>query len=200
MSDDKAQINDDYYHLTALKSGDGDAFAILYSKYSRILLPKLKRMVKIPEVVDELMQDVFLKVWINRENIDLNKPFQAWVYVIAQRSIFDYYRRLALDKKMQAHLLESFVEFYEQTEDYILNKERNQLLIKAMEQLPPQRREVFRLCKIEGKSYKEAAELMSISSSTVSKQLVSAVKSVKYYVFFHSKEFLLFCIATYFRN
>lgn len=200
MSEEHIHDNEERWYLDGLKNGQRSAFDFVYKKYSKSLLVKLQRMVKSPEIVDELLQDIFLKVWTNREDINLDKSFKGWIFTIAQTTVFTYYRKLALDKKMQQHVLEVFVEFYEQTEEYIFNKERMQLLNSAVDQLPPQRKEIFRLCKIEGKSYQEAGELLSISPSTVSNQLVSATKSVKRYVFFHSQEFLVFCIAAYFRH
>lgn len=183
--------------LRNLKDGDREAFASIYRLYSPNLHHKLDRMVKITEISDELLQDVFLKVWLSRTALDPDRPFAPWLYTIARNTVFEYYRRLALDKKLQAHLTETFVEFYDQTEDYILNKERNAALQEAINQLPPQRKEIFRLCRVEGKSYKEAAEILNISASTVSNQLVSATKSVKDYIFLNSKEFLVFMIAMY---
>jgi len=200
MSNQYLQDDEELIYLDGLKNGQKIAFDFIYKKYSKLLLPKMQRMVKIPEVADELMQDVFLKVWTKREEINPDKSFKGWIFTIAQTTIFSYYRRLALDQKMQKHFLDAFVEFYDQTEDYIFNKERTQLLNSAVDQLPPQRKEIFRLCRIEGKSYQEAAELLSLSPSTVSNQLVSATKSIKRYVFFHSQEFLLFCIAAYLRH
>lgn len=200
MSEPHLQDTEELLHLDGLKNGQRSGFDFIYKKYSKLLLPRVQRMVKVPEIVDELMQDVFLKVWTKREEIDLDKSFKGWVFTIAHTTVFTYYRRLALDKKMQKHLLDVFVEFYDQTEEYIFNKERIQLLNSAVDQLPPQRKEIFRLCKIEGKSYQEAAELLSLSPSTVSNQLVSATKSIKQYVFFHSQEFLIFCIAAYLRH
>lgn len=200
MSEEYLQDKEELLYLDGLKNGQRTGFDFIYKKYSKYLLPRLQRMVKSPEIVDELMQDVFLKVWTNRADIDLDKSFKGWIFTIAQTTVFTYYRKLALDKKMQKHILEVFVEFYEQTEDYIFNKERMHMLQIAVDQLPPQRKEIFQLCRIEGKSYQEAAEILSISPSTVSNQLVSATKSIKRYVFFHSQEFLLFCIAAYLRH
>jgi len=200
MSEEHLQDHEELQNLDGLKNGQRSAFDFVYKKYSKSLLSRMQRMVKSPEIADELLQDVFLKVWTNRADIDLDKSFKGWIFTIAQTTVFTYYRKLALDKKMQQHVLEVFVEFYEQTEEYIFNKERMQLLNSAVDQLPPQRKEIFRLCKIEGKSYQEAAELLSISPSTISNQLVSATKSVKRYVFFHSQEFLIFCIAAYFKH
>ena len=200
MSEHPFNDPEEIIYLDGLKNGQRHGFDFIYKKYSKVLLPRLQRMVKVPEVADELLQDVFLKVWTRRAEIDMDKSFKGWIFTIAHTTVFTYYRRLALDKKMQQHLLEVFVEFYDQTEDYIYNKERMQLLNNAVDQLPPQRKEIFRLCKIEGKSYQEAADLLSISTSTVSNQLVSATKSVKNYVFFHSQEFLIFCIAAYLKH
>lgn len=187
-------------HLEDLKEGRREGFDYIYTRYSKMLLPKMQRMIKNPEIADELLQDVFLKVWLNKSEIDITKSFTGWIFTIAQNTVYAYYRKLALDVKMQKHLLETFAEFYDQTEDYILNKERVSLLNDAVEKLPTQRKEIFKLCKIEGKSYQEAADLLSLSSSTVSNQLVSATKYIKRYVFFHSQEFIIFCIAAYLKK
>ena len=200
MPPDNLIDSEELRHLEDLKGGRREAFDFIYVKYSKMLLPKMHRMIKIPEIVEELLQDVFLKVWLNRAEIDLNKSFKSWIFTIAQNTIYAYYRKLALDAKMQKHLLETFAEFYEQTEDYIFSKERLSLLNEAIEKLPAQRKEIFRLCRIEGKSYQEAAEILSLSPSTVSNQLVSATKYIRRYVFFHAQEFILLCIAAYLKR
>lgn len=200
MFPDNLQDKEELKYLEALKDGHQYAFDFIYARYSKLLLPKLQRMVKLNEIVDELLQDVFLKVWINRAEIDLQKSFKGWIFTIAQHTVYGYFRKLALDVKMQRHLLETFAEFYDQTEDYIFNKERVELLNQAIEKLPAQRKEIFRLCRIEGKTYQEAADILSLSPSTVSNQLVSATKYIKRYVFFHAQEFIVFCIAAYFKS
>jgi RNA polymerase sigma-70 factor (ECF subfamily) len=200
MSPDNLHDKEELKYLEDLKDGRRDAFDFIYARYSKMLLPKMQRMVKLNEVVDELLQDVFLKVWLNRAKIDLDQSFKGWIFTIAQNTVYGYYRRLAQDVKMQKHLLETFAEFYDQTEDYIFNKERVELLNQAIEKLPAQRKEIFKLCRIEGKTYQEAAEILSLSPSTVSNQLVSATKYIKRYVFFHSQEFIIFCIAAYLKS
>lgn len=200
MSPENLHDKEELKYLEDLKDGRRDAFDFIYARYSKMLLPKMQRMVKLNEVVDELLQDVFLKVWLNRAKIDLDQSFKGWIFTIAQNTVYGYYRRLAQDVKMQKHLLETFAEFYDQTEDYIFNKERVELLNQAIEKLPAQRKEIFKLCRIEGKTYQEAAEILSLSPSTVSNQLVSATKYIKRYVFFHSQEFIIFCIAAYLKS
>lgn len=186
--------------LSLLKEGDRSAFDAIYKFYSNRIYSRILSMVKLPEVTDELVQDIFLKVWEKRLNINESLSFQAWVYKIAENIVYDYYRKLTLDVKMRNHMLDTYAELYNETEDYILNKERTQLLDKALAQLPAQRQLIFKLCRIEGKSYEEAASLLNISTSTVSNQLVKATKNIKDYVFFNSREFIIFMIALYFKN
>lgn len=186
--------------LSLLKQGDKAAFDMIYKFYSNRIYNRILSMIKIPEVTDELVQDIFLKVWEKRADIKEDLSFQAWLYKIAEHIVYDHYRRLALDVKMRTYMLETYAELYNQTEDYILNKERSQLLDQAVLQLPVQRQRIFKLCRIEGKSYEEAASLLNISTSTVSNQLVKATKSIKDYVFFNSKEFVIFMIALYLKK
>ena len=100
----------------------------------------------------------------------------------------------ARDKKLQERIALSFVETYAHIEEDIFNKETRDLLEQAIDQLSPQRKEVFTLCRIEGRSYQEAADLLGISSSTVSNHLVKANSSVRQFLF-RSKESMLILIA-----
>jgi len=193
-------FQDEKKWISLLKEGNREAFDVLYNFYSKGIYNRILAMIKIPEVTDELLQDIFLKIWEKRIDINESLSFQAWLYKIAENIIFDYYRRLALDIKMRKYMLETYVELYNHTEDYILNKERVQLLDTALKLLPPQRQAIFKLCKLEGKSYEEAASLLNLSTSTVSNQLVKATKNIKEYIFFNSREFMIFIIALYLKG
>ncbi|WP_443946772.1 RNA polymerase sigma factor [Pedobacter sp. AW1-32] len=187
-------------HIKLLQQGNRRAFEALYQLYSNALLTKILSMTKLPDIADELVQDIFLKVWEKHKAIKDDLSFKGWLYKIAENTVFDYYRKLARDKKMQEYLLQTFAELYNHTEDYILNKERTALLEKALSKLPEQRKIIFKLCRLEEKSYQEVANLLQISPSTVSNQLVKATKTIKDYIFFNSREFLLFMIAFYLRK
>lgn len=186
--------------ISLLRQGEQKAFDAIYQFYSQPIYSRLLAMTKIVDVADELLQDIFLKVWEKRVSIDESLSFQAWLYKIAEHAVYDHYRKMARDARMREHLLRDFAELYNQTEDYILNKERTNLLDQALQRLPQQRQLIFKLCRVEGKSYEEAASILNISTSTVSNQLVKATKSIKDFVFFNSKEFLILMIAFYLRR
>lgn len=183
-------FDDETHSIFLLKAGDRSGFESLYRFYHRVLYSKILSMTKIPAIAEELLQDVFLKVWEKRATIDETRSFRGLLYKITERIVYDHYRKMARDVKMQAHLLEFMAEQYVPADDYILSKERTKLLETALSKLPNQRRMIFTLCKLEDKSYAEAAEILKISTSTVSNQLVKATKYIKHFFFFHSSEFL----------
>lgn len=168
--------------LLRLRAGDQIAFERLYRRYSKPLYWKLQRLVKDSAEADELLQDLFVKVWEKREQIIIQQSFEAYLYRIAQRMVVDYFRKLARQSRMQQQVQLSSDGMTEHVEEYISAKETQKLLDDAIAQLPEQRRRAFTLCKIEGKSHQEAAEIMNISPNTVHNHLVKAVGSVKEYL------------------
>ncbi|MCD0488094.1 sigma-70 family RNA polymerase sigma factor [Pedobacter sp. MC2016-14] len=181
--------------LTALKDGDAVAFEVLYAHYSKSIFRRLVRMVKHIPLAEELTQDVFVKIWDKRVIIDIEKPFYYYILTIASHLVNDFYRKAARDQRLQDEILAASAQLYNPTEEFLFYKESEQVLNKAIDDLPPQQQLVFRRCKIEGKSYKEVAEEFNISTSTVSNHIVKATASIKK-VFFGSKYgFLVLAIS-----
>ena len=168
--------------LAHLRQGEIRAFDFLYHLHSKPLLWKLRRMVKDPEEADELLQDLFVKVWEKRENINIEQSFQAYLYRVAQRMAIDYFRSLERRSRLHEGVQLTTSEYVHNTEESIIARETQDLLTAAIALLPEQRRKAFTLCKLEGKSHAEAAEIKNISSNTVHNHLVKAVSFVKAYV------------------
>lgn len=168
--------------LRRLQGGDHSAFDKLYQTHSKALYWKLRRMVKDGDEADELLQDLFVKVWENRQKILVQQSFEAYLYRIAQRMAVDYFRKLARQNRVQDEAFHYTDATAEDTEELLIAKETRQLLDDAIAQLPEQRQRAFILCKIEGKSHQEAAEIMGISPNTVHNHLVKAMSTVRTYL------------------
>jgi RNA polymerase sigma-19 factor, ECF subfamily len=154
-------------------------------------------MVKSEWTAQEILQDVFLKIWHNRESIDIEKSFRSYLFKIAENKVYDFFRKAAGDKKLRAQLLAVATEHYEHIEEFLLKKENNLLLQKAISSLSPQRQQIFRMCKLEGKSYEEVSRQLDISTSTVSDHIVKAGKSVREYLLDHLDiAIILFCLSS----
>ncbi|MEI9810850.1 MAG: RNA polymerase sigma-70 factor [Bacteroidota bacterium] len=167
--------------LLQLLSGSEQAFEKVYNIYSPRLYGNLLKMVKSGPEAQEILQDVFLKVWNNRQNINIEKSFRSYLFKIAENKVYDFFRKAARDKKKQDQLIAIASSGYILFEEQLLTDENAVILEKAIESLPPQRRLVFRLCKLEGKSYREVSELLGISVSTISDHIVKATRTIREY-------------------
>ena len=167
--------------LMALRQGDERAFEKIYQLYSLRLFGKLMNLVKSEAQAKDILQEVFLKLWEHRQSIDLEKSFRSYLFKITENKVYDFFRQAARDKIKEQQLILSSTTDYSFIEYCKADKENLQTLNKAIDELPPQRKQIFSLCKLEGKSYKEVSELLNISVSTISDHIVKGTKSVRKY-------------------
>jgi|SRR5690606_6553389 len=173
----KRQIPDGHYEIelvSRLKEGEHKAFEEIYHIYKDRLIGNLLNILKSHELVEELVQDLFLNVWNKREEIDLNKSFKSYLFKIAANMAKNTIRRAYYDKRMRSRLLPLEERIYLHIEEGLLSEENKQLLERLLEKLPPKRRAIFTLCKIEGMSYKEVSEQLNISENTVNDHIRKA--------------------------
>ena len=117
--------------------------------YSPRLFGKLMKLVKSESNAKEILLEVFIIVWDRRESIDHEKSFRSLLFKIAENKAFDFFRKAARDKVKQAELIALTTEDYIVIESYMSVDENLKILEKAIAVLPPQRQQVFRLCKLE---------------------------------------------------
>ncbi len=167
--------------LVKLRDGDQRAFEHIYYLYSKRILIHITKWIKDEDNAQEILQDVFIRIWDNRKNIDPDKPFPSYLFSVAQNLVTDFFRRVALDRKMQAALIAKSSEFYDHIESSMYFKESNDIFQNAVDALHMQCKRIYTLCKIERINYNNLAEIMGISISIVDNQLVKATQSVRAY-------------------
>ena len=165
-----------------LNHGSEPAFNELYVAYIKPVYKRILFIVKEEEIAEEISQDLFIKVWQKRNEIDPDKSFKSFLYTIAHNLVYDYLRKIARDKQLLSRLMVNAVDYYMHTEEVFQAKETQKILSEAIERLPPQGKQVFKLCKIEGKSYEEVSHLMGITIATVNSHMVKSNRFVKEYL------------------
>lgn len=173
--DNKAEIG----LLISLKSGDRAAFGQIYKLYSLRIYWNILKMVKSEDDAKELLQDVFLKVWEKRALLDPLQSFRSYLFQISKFTVYNFIRKNNLEKKLKDYLSQENSELYTHVEELLSYKQSDAFIQEAIEQLPPQRKQIYKLCKIEGKSYEEVSKMMGISTSTISDHIVKATKFIK---------------------
>jgi len=173
--------------LVQLREGNHQAFQTLYHRYKIRLAGNLLRILKSPDWVEEVLQELFVRLWIHREEIDPNRPVKAYLFRVAENLVRDIFRRAARDQQMQQHLLHAMSEVYSHVEEQLMSRELKEELRVAIELLPPKRREVYVLCKLEAKSYEEVGKLLKISPGTVNDHIKKANSFLRQYLAQHSE-------------
>jgi RNA polymerase sigma-70 factor (family 1) len=167
--------------IDAIRDGDMVAFRALYDAFHAPLYFFAFKFLKSPELSEEIIHDVFLKVWEKRASLDATKNIQAYLFTICKNTIFNTLEKAANDTKLQQQIVRYLPTFDPAIE--IDTTDDNDMLWEAIQQLPTQRQQVFRLAKLEELSYEEIAQRMGITKGTVSDHLVKAMRSVRAYMY-----------------
>ena len=165
-----------------LSQGNEQAFERIYNFYSARLYGHLLKLVKSESVASEILQHVFIKIWEIRADLDPEKSFRSYLFRIAENKVYDFFRKAASDKKLRQRLLREATEEYCHIEEDIAVRENAAMLHQAMDSLSPQRNHIFRLCKIDGKTYRQVSDILGISESTISDHIVKANRYIYNYL------------------
>lgn len=168
--------------LLQLQQGDQKAFTHLYRRYKDPLGYRLFQLLKNDALAEEVLQDLFLKVWEHRANIDPQQPFRAYLYRIAANLSYNLMNRASKERAILEQIIEGSTELYRHIEEQLFQKENEALLHAAIERLPSQRKKIFIACKIEGKSYKEVADELRISPHTVNDHIQKAMQYLRMHI------------------
>ncbi|HEY0611193.1 MAG TPA: RNA polymerase sigma-70 factor [Chitinophaga sp.] len=171
--------------LRQLRQGNVDAYLQLYDKYNTLVYGWVLRFVKVPAYAEDIVQDVFLKIWEVRSQLNPEQSFPAYLYKISRNKTFTFLKKNASDEKTRLQIMQRLGEITTSPYHQALWNQYQQILDMAVKQLPYQRQRVFTLCRQEGKTYEEAAAELGISRNTVKEHMVAALKDIKTYFYRH---------------
>lgn len=165
--------------IKAFKEGNEQAFEKLFEQYHKKLYAFLFRLLNSKEDAEEIVQETFIKIWEKREDFIEGYPFQSFLFKIAKNAFLNLNR-----KKVNRKVFEDHLNFLNEissgnTDDYIIFKETTEIINTVICGLPPKRKEIFLLRRIEGFSRQEIANKLEISVITVDSQLLKANKYLK---------------------
>ncbi|WP_026630104.1 RNA polymerase sigma factor [Dyadobacter alkalitolerans] len=166
-----------------LKEDNVKAFDEIYHQYSDAVYRNISKIVRQPVLAEEILQDVFFALWESWDQIDIDNSVGGWLMVVSHNKAISCIRKMVRDRVIAQEHVPEVVDDQDESSDGF--EAKLNLLYNAIEQLPPRRKEVFRLCKLEGKSYQQASEMMGISVYTVKEHLIAATKVLKEYIQMH---------------
>ncbi len=171
-------LQDDNELVEMLRQGSVAAFETLYKRYwDRLLNAAYKRLADL-ELCEELVQNIFVKIWEKREVLQINTGFSNYLHTALRYSVIDHYRK-RLTQESYLTFRSSSADADNSTEDNIILNDLGRYLEKLIDQLPDKCRSVYRLSRAEHKTNKEIAQLLNISEKTVEGHLTKALHALR---------------------
>jgi RNA polymerase sigma-70 factor (ECF subfamily) len=172
--------------ILQVRNGSEDAFTRVYHHYSPQLYHKILSVLKDSLLAEELVQEIFTRIWSKRSSLDPARNFGAYLSTIAVNCVMDVFRKMKRDRILLERFRNAVEHAYVHVEEGMMAKECRESVEKAIALLSPQQHNVYQLCKVEGYTYKQAAEKLGISSHTVKEYLSAANKVIRAYMTQHS--------------
>lgn len=173
------ELHNDTEVLLLLREGNEAAFEIVYQRYSMRVFAYILRMVKSQDTAEDLLQEVFIKAWQNRVSIDPTRNYRSFLFTIAKHTVYNFIRKSSTETQVAAYIASHSSEFYRHVEEQLYHKECKDAIQRAIDNLPPQRKEVYLRCKIQGLSYQSVADEFGCSVAVINAHVVKATKAIK---------------------
>ncbi|HVU84603.1 MAG TPA: sigma-70 family RNA polymerase sigma factor [Puia sp.] len=177
--------------LERIAQGDRVAFKALYRHYFKVVQKYISLFVPSRDNLDELTQDVFVRIWEKRGRLAGIESFQGYLFMLTRNMVFNYIRSMRVQQKT-SELNESMDRAGEHhAEHAFLYKQYYSIAVEGMEKLPPGRKKILKMSVEEGLTLDEIAERLKITRAGVKKQLYAATAFVRQYLLEHAEMSLL---------
>ena len=188
-------LNNERDYILQISAGDEKAFEQVFNHYRDKIYGVALSLTHSTTVAEEIVEDVFLKIWLRRSLLNNIENFSAYIYTIARNETYRILNQIAknyttvLLTENEASLVDN------DTQEYLIAKEFSSVLQKAIDRLPQQQKQVYKLMKEDDLKRGEVAGLLKIKPETVKFHLAQAMKNIRTYCMLHinsSVGFLLF--------
>jgi RNA polymerase sigma-70 factor (ECF subfamily) len=184
MSEDK-NINENLL-ISELKNHNERAFRKLYDTYYQDIYKYSLSILKSKDFAEENVQEVFLKVWLHRENLNLDKSFKSFIFTIARNQAFNFLSKASNDDVLKEAIFYESQKSYDQGDYSLREIDCKKLKKEALKQLTPGRKKIFKMSRKKGMTYEEIGQELGISVNTVKNQMSKALETLR--IFFQTNE------------
>lgn len=184
--------------LKLIAKSDEFAFTKLFTHYRDRIYSIAFKLTKSTIIAEEIVQDVFLKIWLKRANLNDIQNFSAYLFIVTRNDAYKVLKDIARNYKKVTLLTDEYQLFTNiDTSDLVMEKEFNLLLQNAIERLPNQQKQVYTLMKTQEFKRNEVAHQLDLKPETVKFHLAQAMKNIRDFCKLHLGIFigLITCLA-----
>lgn len=158
---------------------DEHIFCELYAMYKNRLIYYAIRLVKSRELAEDIVQDAFISIWLNRKNIDTDQSISSYLFTIVHNRILNQLKNIDNELRLKEALLKNAVDYTTETENKLIEKDFENILNNLMLNLTPQQQRIFKMSRELRMSHKEIAEELGISLHTVNQHITEALQIIR---------------------
>jgi len=167
--------------IKQIAEDDEAAFRTIFDHYKAPFYSAAFKMTRSGSLAEEIVQEVFVKIWVKRKIIATAKRPADYIFTILHNCIYAQFRKLALEDKLKTTLAQDSEESEDSIQLLLLEKENKAILENIIDQMPPRQRLIYKLAKQEGWSREEIAKGLNISPNTVRNHLAAAIEFLRNY-------------------
>ena len=168
--------------LQEISEGNEKAFRALYDCYFGRLSSYIFKLIKSELATEEIVQDIFVKLWESRATLVSVDTPEAYIFSMARNRAIDHLRRITRETKLIGALKQQLGSSNNETEERLDAEDLQRLIAEALKELSPQKQEIFRLRNGEGLDHAEIAHTMQLSRSTVKNHLSQTLHHLRGYL------------------
>lgn len=177
--------------ILLLREGDNTAFKEIYNRYWDNLFNSAFKRLRNAELCEEIVQDVFTKLWIKREGLAFVTGLSNYLFTSIKYKVIDYYRKQLLQTNYQKSVTQSNPGYTNTTEENVFVRDLKAYVENEINLLPLKCRSVYEMSRHEHKTNKEIAVLLKISEKTVEGHLTKALAQLRLSL----ADFMMFIIS-----
>lgn len=168
------------------ENGDEVFFDFLFEKYHRQLYLLALQYLQDEQLAEDAIQDVFLKVWENRDRLDASRSVKGFLYATLKNRVLNMIRNRKRRIANTREAVKNKPDAIENTDEDVVLNEYWQIVEEGIDELPSGKQKVFRLRRMQGYTNREVASVLQISVATVKSQLYKATKFMRSFVEEHA--------------
>lgn len=192
----KPKVFNEKLLVSELMGGNEKAFRKLFNAYRNDVYAYSISIIKTKTLAEEIVQDVFLKIWQHRDRLNPDLSFKSYIFTITRNLTFNLITKVANNRKMKEEVFYKSQKSYTPVEDRIAEIDYELIKNEAIELLPARRKIIFKMSREEGKSYEEISKELNISVSTVKGQMSKALATIRDFLNSHGDVTLLITLLS----
>lgn len=161
------------------QQGDEFVFEYIYNLYFETVIQKVYRLCRDVAVAEEIVQESFVQLFLHKERLEDAEGIYPYLYTVSKRLAISHFRKKVSQERYEDYYAHVWEESTDENQKRIEEKDLRRIVQRAIDELPKQQRLVYRMNKLEDKSYHEIADAVGLSKNTVRNQIASASKIIR---------------------